>query len=94
MTRGRVRAYSPSIMSGWQHKGSFVIKFGSETDAAAGKFQGRIEHVGSGQTIRFDSLDQLTDFLRRVLKEVRDEFQQADTLAEEMSTNPNNSLEI
>ena len=72
-------------MSGWQHKGSFVIKFGSETNAAAGKFLGRIEHVGSGQSIRFDSLDQLLEFLRRILKEVRDEFQQADTLAEEVS---------
>jgi len=80
-------------MSGWQHKGSFVIKFGAETNAAAGEFQGRIEHVGSGQTIRFDSLDQLNEFLRRVLKEVRDEFQQADTLAEEISTVPDDSLE-
>jgi hypothetical protein len=88
MTRRRVRAYSPSIMSGWQHKGSFVIKFGMETNAAAEKFQGRIEHVGSGQTLRFDSLDQLMEFLRRVLKQVRDEFQQADTLAEEISNTP------
>ena len=75
-------------MSGWQHKGSFVIKFGAETKATAGRFQGRIEHVGSGQAIRFDSLEKLTEFMRQVLKEVRDEFQQADTLAEEISRTP------
>lgn len=70
------------MISGWQHKGSFVIKFGPDTNAAADKFYGRVEHVSSGQTIRFDSLEQLMEFMRRVLNEVRDEFQNADTLAE------------
>jgi hypothetical protein len=69
-------------MNGWQHKGSFVIKFKPETNVANDRFYGRIEHVGSGQTIRFDSLEQLLEFLRRVLKDVCDEFQHADTLAD------------
>ena len=81
------------MMSGWQHKVSFVLKFNPETNAAAGKFYGRIEHVSSSRALRFDSLEKLMEFLRRVLKEVRDEFQQAETLAEEGSNLTNKHLE-
>jgi hypothetical protein len=73
-------------MNEWQHKGSFVIKFRPETDPVAGRLDGRIEHVASGQTVRFRSFEELVGFLQRVLKEVRDEFQQADTMAEELLT--------
>jgi hypothetical protein len=78
--------YSPLTMNEWQHKGSFVIKFRPETDPVAGRLDGRIEHVASGQTVRFRSFEELVGFLQRVLKEVRDEFQQADTMAEELLT--------
>ncbi len=71
-------------MNEWQHKGSFVIKFRPETDPLQGRLDGRIEHVASGQTIRFRSFEELVAFLERVLKQVRVEFQQADTIAEEV----------
>ena len=74
------------MIKGWQHKGSFVLKFKPETDVVAGKFEGRIEHVGSGETIRFGSPEELLGFLFRVMKEVHTEFQQADTLAEDITT--------
>jgi hypothetical protein len=77
------------MMNGWQHKGCFVIKFQAETNADAGRFHGRIEHVASSQTTRFDSLEELTAFLNRVLRRVRIEFQQADTLADEVNTPAN-----
>ena len=80
------------MKSSWQHKGSFVIKFGPDTNAAADRFYGRVEHVSSSQTIRFDSLEQLTEFMRRVLTQVRDEFQEADTLADSIS-NISDSIE-
>jgi len=73
-------------MNEWQHKGSFVIKFRPETDPVQGRLDGRIEHVASGQTIRFRSFEELVEFLQRVLKQVREEFQQADTIAEEVPT--------
>jgi predicted HicB family RNase H-like nuclease len=76
--------YSPPTMNGWQHKGSFVVRFSSETDANAEYFHGRVEHVASGKTLRFKSLEELQEWLRRVLKEVSKEFEQADTLAIEV----------
>ena len=74
------------MIRGWQHKGSFVLKFKPETDVVSGKFEGRIEHVGSGETIRFASPEELVAFLYRVMKDVHTEFQQAETLAEEITT--------
>jgi hypothetical protein len=82
MTPGEVVAYSPPMINGWQHKGSFVIKFFPTTDPDGGKYCGRIEHVATGQTIRFESQEDLLIFLSNTLRRVRIEFQQADTLAE------------
>lgn len=73
-------------MNGWQHKRSFVIRFRPETDPDAGVIDGRIEHVASGKTTRFTSFEELEDFLNRVLKVVRKEFQEADTLADFLSS--------
>jgi hypothetical protein len=84
MTQPSIVAYSPPMMNGWQYRGSFVIKFREDTDVDSGRFSGRIEHVGSGQTAHFDSAEQLYEFLHCVLRRARVEFQQADTLAENL----------
>lgn len=72
------------MKNGWQHEGSFVIKFFPDTNPDAGRFCGRIEHVASGQTTRFESQHELLTFLHNSLKTIRMEFQEADTLAEEV----------
>lgn len=72
------------MINGWQHQGSFVIKFFQDTDPDRGRFNGRIEHVASGQIVRFDSPQDLLMFLNSILRTVRIEFQQADTLIEEV----------
>ena len=71
------------MLNGWQHRGSFVIKFSAETNPEEGRFVGRVEHVASGKTTRFESSDALVSFLNDVLNKVRHEFQEADTLAEQ-----------
>lgn len=71
------------MVNGWQHRRSFVIKFSPDTNAAEGRFVGRVEHVASGQTARFESSQALVTFLKDVLKKVRLASQEADTLAEE-----------
>jgi len=76
--------YSPPMKNGWQHKGSFVIKFKPGTNPDAARFFGGIEHVASGRSARFDSLAQMLEFLQSVLRDVRCEVLQADTLAEEI----------
>jgi hypothetical protein len=73
------------MISGWQHKGSFVIKFRLGTNPDAGRFYGGIEHVASGRLARFDSLLEMLEFLQCVLKEVRCEFLQDETLADEIT---------
>jgi hypothetical protein len=72
------------MLNGWQHRRSFVIKFSPDTNPEEGRFIGRVEHVASGETIRFESSDALVSFLNDVLKKVRLEFQQEDTLAQEV----------
>lgn len=57
-------------MSEWQHKAAFVIQFRPETDIAAGRFEGRIEHVASTRAKRFRSLDELIDFIAIILTEL------------------------
>jgi hypothetical protein len=46
---------------------AFVLQFYPETDVEQGHFVGRVEHVVSGRTARFNSLGTLVAFLKRVL---------------------------
>jgi hypothetical protein len=50
---------------------AFVLQFYPEADVEHGHFVGRVEHVVSGQTARFHSLDTLVAFLGQVLATVR-----------------------
>ena len=84
MTRVGVGPYSPPMMNGWQHEGAFVVKFFPDTNPDEGRLCGRIEHVASGQTTRFESQSELLLFLNSVLRRIRLQFQQADTLIEEV----------
>ena len=65
--------FSPPLMDGTQHAGAFVIQFAAGTDIAAGRVEGRVEHVTSFETLHFGSLEELLSFLDRVLKARRDE---------------------
>ncbi|MCI0392061.1 MAG: hypothetical protein MOB07_25280 [Acidobacteria bacterium] len=53
----------------WQYQGAFVIQFRPETDIAAGRYKGRVEHVASYEATHFHSLDELLAFVTRMLKE-------------------------
>jgi hypothetical protein len=52
---------------------AFVIQFRPEADVKQGRFEGRVEHVASGQAAHFHSLDELLAFLARVLTDVHAE---------------------
>ena len=47
---------------------AFVLQFRRETDITQGPFDGRVEHVVSGQTTQFHSLEELLAFLTQVLQ--------------------------
>jgi hypothetical protein len=70
MTYQRRSDYYPLMTTGWQQMAAFVIQFRPETDIVAGRFEGRVEHVASSQATRFHSLQELLDFIERVLSEV------------------------
>jgi hypothetical protein len=46
---------------------AFVVQFRAEADVQQGRFDGRVEHVVSGQTALFHSLEELTQFLAKAL---------------------------
>lgn len=53
-----------------QHQGAFVLQFRAGSDLEARNVEGRVEHVASGESVRFDSVEELLAFMARVLKEV------------------------
>ena len=46
---------------------AFVVQFAPDADAEAGRFEGRVEQVASGDGVRFGSLEELVGFIRRIL---------------------------
>jgi hypothetical protein len=51
---------------------AFVVQFRSPPADASLFWQGRIEHLTSGQVLRFQTLEELLIFLARVLTEVQE----------------------
>jgi hypothetical protein len=50
---------------------AFVVHFRTNTDLPQGRIGGRVEHVVSGQSTHFDSLEELLAFMAQVLASVR-----------------------
>jgi hypothetical protein len=49
---------------------AFVVQFRAQPTDAALSWEGRVEHLSSGQVLRFHSPEELLMFLARVLTEV------------------------
>jgi hypothetical protein len=47
---------------------SFVVQFTADTVAASRRFRGRVEHIESGRSQRFASLDTLVAFIAELLE--------------------------
>ena len=52
---------------------SFVVQFGGAAAPSAGTFVGRIEHIASGRSRRFGSLEELSAFVAEVLASAEDD---------------------
>jgi hypothetical protein len=57
-------------MEGSNYRFAFVIQFRPGTDVDAGRFEGKIEHVASYEATRFSSLEELLNFIAKMLEEV------------------------
>jgi len=59
-------------MDGWQSRAAFVVQFREGTDVEARNVDGRIEHIASYRSARFQSVDEMFAFIARVLNEIRE----------------------
>jgi hypothetical protein len=50
---------------------AFVVYFRTDSNIDRGPIEGRVEHVLSGQSMHFESLEELLTFMARVLATVR-----------------------
>jgi hypothetical protein len=48
---------------------AFVVHLRTNTNIGHGQIAGRVEHVVSGQSTHFDSLEELLAFMARVLRQ-------------------------
>jgi hypothetical protein len=67
MTRRRDRRYRSDVQNDWPYTGAFVLQLCPGTDVAAGRLEGRLEHVASTRSARFGSLDELLAALADML---------------------------
>jgi hypothetical protein len=57
-------------MKGLQHANAFVLQFRAADQSPAQRFSGRIEHVASGRTALFQTLEELPQILLKMLEAV------------------------
>jgi hypothetical protein len=58
-------------MKGLQHTSAFVIQFRAGAETREDPLPGRVEHVASGRTVTFESIDDLPHLLRQMLRNAR-----------------------
>ena len=62
-----------SVMNRLPHKTAFVVRFDTTSDIESGVIEGKVEHVASFRTERFQSLDELLMFVDLMLREAKSE---------------------
>ena len=67
MTSPPGRPYRSVVRNDWPYTRAFVVQLGPETDIAAGRLVGRIEHVASTRSARFGSVDELLAAMNEML---------------------------
>mgnify|MGYP001825743991 FL=1 len=48
---------------------TFLLRFSDATQPETGIYHGRVEHIGTGRTARFTSLQEIEDFARKFIDE-------------------------
>lgn len=61
-------SYSPLVMRGWQQANAFVVQFRKAAESDEARAGGRIEHVESGRTATFQSIDELPQLFKLMLR--------------------------
>lgn len=72
MTGEEDERYCLLLMERWQSRAAFVVQFRDGSDVEARKLEGRIEHIASYRSAKFESPDEMFAFIARVLNEIRE----------------------
>lgn len=59
------------VMNGLTHANAFVVQFRSPAGSSEKQFSGRVEHVASGRTATFQSIEELPRLLLKMLQDSR-----------------------
>jgi hypothetical protein len=66
-TRHAAAGYFGTMTKALQHANAFVIQFREPAGTRAEKLPGRVEHVASGRTASFQTVEELPQLLRKML---------------------------
>jgi len=69
--------YVEKVMKGLQHTNAFVVQFRRGAQAGKGQLSGRVEHVASGRTATFQTLEELPAVLLSMLENAAAEQENA-----------------
>jgi len=58
---------------------AFVVQLRSEPDLLAGRFEGRVDHVDSGRSTHFETLEEFVNFVISVLARHQTDRSDGDT---------------
>ena len=78
MTRSQPCGYSRLVMKGLQHANAFVIQFRAADEPDTARLSGRVEHVASGRTVLFQTLEELPQILLKMLNNAASDEELAD----------------
>lgn len=68
MTRNLAAGYRGNVTKGLQHATAFVIQFRGPVQARTDQLSGRVEHVATGRTATFQSIEELPQLLLKMLR--------------------------
>lgn len=69
MTKDHIPVTEPRSEERLPSRRTFLLRFSDATQPEAGVYRGRVEHIGTGRTARFTSLQEATDFAGEIMDE-------------------------
>ena len=69
MTKDHISVTGPGSEERLPSRRTFLLRFSNATQPEAGVYRGRVEHIGTGRTARFTSLQEATEFAGEIMAE-------------------------
>ncbi len=69
MNKDHIPVTEPGSEERLPSRRTFLLRFSDATQPEAGVYRGRVEHIGTGRTARFTSLQEATEFAGEIMAE-------------------------